>query len=84
MIAISSANPETVYVPYYDPAVVYGTWPYPEYPAEYYYPDDYWLPGGIIAAGIAFGAGYAAWRWWDHWRPHVDWHRRDIDINRRR
>jgi hypothetical protein len=82
VIAISSANPETVYVPYYDPAVVYGTWPYPEYPAEYYYPDDYWLPGGVIAAGIAFGAGYAAWRWWDHWRPHVDWHRRDIDINR--
>ena len=82
VVAISSANPETVYVPYYDPAVVYGAWPYPEYPAEYYYPDDYWLPGGVIAAGIAFGAGYAAWRWWDHWRPHVDWHRRDIDINR--
>ena len=82
VIAISSANPETVYVPYYDPAVVYGAWPYPDYPPYEYYPDDYWLPGGVIAAGIAFGAGYAAWRWWDHWRPHVDWHRRDIDINR--
>lgn len=82
VIAISSANPETVYVPYYDPAVVYGTWPYPDYPPYEYYPDDYWLPGGVIAAGIAFGAGYALWRWWDHWRPHVDWHRRDIDINR--
>ena len=28
-IAIEPAEPKTVYVPYYDPAVVYGAWPYP-------------------------------------------------------
>src|SRR5215467_3538397 len=26
-IAIESTNPETVYVPYYEPSVVYGSWP---------------------------------------------------------
>src|SRR6516225_6596986 len=32
VIAIESTNPETAYVPYYNPTVVYGAWPYPEYP----------------------------------------------------
>ena len=32
MILIEPATPETVYVPYYDPGVVYGSWPYPETP----------------------------------------------------
>ncbi len=84
VVAIQSTNPETVYVPYYDPAVVYGTWPYPEYPPDYWYPDDYWFPGGVIATGIAFGTGYALWRWWDnnHWRGHIDWNKRDIDVRR--
>src|SRR5262249_56895233 len=27
-IAIEPTDPETVYVPYYDTAVVYGSWPY--------------------------------------------------------
>ena len=29
IIAVESTDPETLYVPYYDPAVVYGGWPYP-------------------------------------------------------
>jgi hypothetical protein len=32
VIEIEPASPDVVYVPYYDPAVVYGEWPYPEYP----------------------------------------------------
>ena len=31
-IAIAPADPDTLYVPYYDPGVVYGDWPYPDYP----------------------------------------------------
>jgi hypothetical protein len=86
VIAIEPANPDVVYVPYYDPAVVYGAWPYPEYPPDYYYPDDYWLPGGIIATGIAFGSAYALWRWasgnnwW--WGGNINWNNRNIDIKR--
>ena len=37
VIVIEPTSPETVYVPYYDPAVVYGSWPYPDYP-PYYFP----------------------------------------------
>jgi Protein of unknown function (DUF3300) len=32
VIVIEAATPDTIYVPYYDPAVVYGGWPYPDYP----------------------------------------------------
>ncbi|MFN3673181.1 MAG: DUF3300 domain-containing protein, partial [Bosea sp. (in: a-proteobacteria)] len=36
-IVIEPAQADTVYVPYYDPAVVYGSWPYPANP-PYYFP----------------------------------------------
>jgi hypothetical protein len=42
-IVIEPTDPQTVYVPYYDPAVVYGAWPYPAYP-PYYWGAGYW-PG---------------------------------------
>jgi len=35
IVRIEPANPEVIYVPAYDPAVVYGGWAYPAYP--YYY-----------------------------------------------
>src|SRR5262249_35556021 len=31
-IAIEPTAPEMMYVPYYAPGVVYGDWPYPDYP----------------------------------------------------
>src|ERR1700687_443881 len=34
-IYIAPTDPDEIYVPYYDPAVVYGPWPYPDYPAYY-------------------------------------------------
>ncbi len=37
-IVIESASPQVVYVPTYNPTVVYGTWAYPAYPPAYYYP----------------------------------------------
>jgi len=47
IIKIEPADPQVVYVPTYNPTVVYGTWPYPAYPPYYYYPPGY-------AAGTAF------------------------------
>ena len=35
-IVIEPADPNTMYVPYYDPATVYGAWPYAEYPPYYF------------------------------------------------
>jgi hypothetical protein len=67
IIRIEPTNPEVVYVPAYDPAVVYGTWPYPAYPPYYYPPAPYYYgyyggyyPGAALATGIAFGVGVAA------------------------
>jgi hypothetical protein len=31
-VVVQPANPETVYVPAYNPSEVYGEWPYPSYP----------------------------------------------------
>ena len=46
IIRIEPADPEVVYVPTYNPTVVYGAWPYPAYPPYAYYP-----PGSILRGG---------------------------------
>jgi len=60
VIKVEPAQPETVYVPAYNPSVVYGAWPYPSYPPYYYPPPPYYYPGAALASGIAFGIGVAA------------------------
>ena len=62
VIIIAPTQPGTIYVPYYDPTVVYGPWPYPAYP-PYYWPPPAYIGAGVIATGLAFGAGYALGRW---------------------
>ena len=64
--------PDQVYVPYYDPAVVYGAWPYPDYP-PYYFEPPYYIGTGLLATGLAFGAGYAIGRWGGWWNGGVNW-----------
>jgi hypothetical protein len=56
IIKIEPADPETVYVPTYDPSVVYGTWWYPAYPPYYWYPPGYYYPYGGFLAGVIIGA----------------------------
>ena len=77
-IVIEATEPDTIYVPYYDPAVVYGEWPYPDYP-PYYWPGYYYGPD-LLTAGIVFAAfGIGAWAVHDHWwGGDFDWHRRHI------
>ena len=77
--------PDTIYVPYYDPAVVYGGWPYPAYPPYYFPPPLGYMPGAVLATGIAFGAGYALGRWasgGNHWGGGVNWGGNNINVNR--
>jgi hypothetical protein len=84
-IIIEPASPDTVYVPYYEPSVVYGDWSYPSYPAYYFPPAPGYIATGIIAGGIAFGAGYALGRWasgGNYWGGGVNWNRGDINVNR--
>ena len=78
IIEIEPASPDVVYVPYYNPSVVYGEWPYPDYPPYYYPPPSGYIVGGAIATGLAWGAAYAIGREiWDD----IDWRHGDIDID---
>ena len=54
IIKIEPANPQVIYVPSYNPTVVYGAWPYPAYPPYAYYP-----PGYVASSMMWFGAGMA-------------------------
>ena len=74
VIEIVPANPEVVYVPRYNPVVVYGAWLWPAYPPAVYYP--VWpevADGGDIGVGIDFFGAVAVgpvWGWgWGSW----DW-----------
>ena len=59
-IIIEPAQPQTIYVPAYNPTVVYGAWPYPAYPPYYYPGVAAWYPGTALVRGFAWGVGFAA------------------------
>ena len=83
-IVIAPTQPDTIYVPYYNPSVVYGGWSYPAYP-PYYFGAPGYIAGGVIATGIAFGAGYALGRWVSggyRWGGGFNWGGNNININR--
>jgi hypothetical protein len=66
VIVIESASPQVVYVPAYNPTVVYGVWAYPAYPPAPVYPPSYVAGTALLAfgVGVAVGAsssGYGAW-----------------------
>ncbi len=77
-IVIQPANPSVVYVPAYNPAVVYGPWLYPAYPPFYYPPPPgYWFSRTVatgIAWGIGIGVSNALW-------GGCNWGRGDVNIN---
>lgn len=67
-IVIEPASPAIIYVPCYEPALVYGVWPYPAYPPYYYsFPECY--PGIVFGFGIAIVEPLWGWEWWE-WRYH--------------
>jgi len=59
VIVIEQASPEVVYVPSYNPTVVYGALAYP-YPPIAYPPPGYYAAGMAISFGIGIAMG-AAW-----------------------
>src|ERR1700676_1580351 len=78
-IIIEPANPEVVYVPAYDPWLVYGE-PIVAYPGWYPVPGIF-LAGAGIGFGIGFGVGFfGGFGWgWHHWG--YDWHGRSAIYN---
>jgi hypothetical protein len=76
-IIIEPSNPQIVYVPTYNPTVVYGHWWYPAYPPYYYYP-----PGYVAGAALfSFGVGVAVGAAWGYAWGHCHWGRGNVNIN---
>ena len=73
VIKIEQPDPQTVYVPTYNPATVYGAWWYSYPPPYYYYP-----PGYAYGAGLAFATGVVvgATIW-----GNVGWGNNNVNIN---
>ena len=75
---IEPAQPQVVYVPTYNPTVVYGAWPYPAYPPYYIPPPPgYWFSRTImtgIAWGVGIGVSNALW-------GGCNWGRGDVNVN---
>ncbi|MGH7158808.1 MAG: DUF3300 domain-containing protein [Acetobacteraceae bacterium] len=89
-IVIQPADPQTVYLPVYNPTVVYGTWPYPAVPPVYFPPPGY-LAANAFVSGLAFATGVAVvgslWGWsrpaWGHGSVNVNVNRwNNISVNR--
>jgi len=79
IIVIEPASPQVVYVPAYNPVVVYGRWGYPAYPPVVIYP---YPPGAVIATGIIFfGVGIAVASAWNHGWGRWDWGHRNVYVN---
>jgi hypothetical protein len=73
-VTIQPTNPEVVYVPAYDPWLVYGD-PLVAWPGWYPYP-GIWLDGPYLGFGIGFDIGFVgAFGWgWGQWG--FDWRNR--------
>jgi hypothetical protein len=76
IIKIEPANPQVIYVPTYNPTVVYGAWPYPAYPPYYYYP-----PGYVAGSAFWFAAGVGMAAAWGYAWGGCNWRGGDVDID---
>jgi len=78
IIVIQQAAPQVVYVPYYDPTLVYGPWWWDAYPPVYWrpWPGYYHRPGYnagfYMGVGISVGGGF--------FFGNFDWHQRHVNV----
>jgi hypothetical protein len=73
-IVIQPASPQVVYVPTYNPTLVYGPWAYPAYPPFYWYPPGYVATTSMVSFGVGLAVGATMW-------GHCNWGRGNVDIN---
>src|SRR5215831_10175676 len=74
IIKIEQTNPQVVYVPSYNPTVVYGP-PPPAYPPYYYpYPPAYPWGAAAISFGVGMAVGAAVW-------GGCNWGGGDVDVD---
>lgn len=78
VIVVEQSKPDVVYVPSYDPTVVYGPPAYP-YPPIYYPPPGYYAAGMAISFGVGMMVGAA---WGGGWCCNSGWgSNNSININ---
>lgn len=91
VITIAPTQPETIFVPVYDPNVVFGTWPHASYPPAFFPPPVGWGVGNALLTGMAFAGGAAIvgslWGWgspnWGGGNINVNANRyNNINVNR--
>ncbi len=72
-IIIEPANPQVVYVPFYDPQSAYGLWPYPDYPPAYIPPPlGYTYSPGVYYSFVSVSPFWGWSRWdWSNRRIHI-------------
>jgi hypothetical protein len=78
VIVIEPTDPQVIYVPVYNPTVMYGSWPYPAYPPYYWYPPAYVPP---VYPAFHFGVGLAVGVAWGYAWGHCGWGSSDVDID---
>jgi hypothetical protein len=74
MILIQPVNPDEVYVPQYNPGVIYGA-PEPVYPG---YSTGEMVGAGVLAFGAGVAVGMLASQDWGWHRWNTDWHHHDV------
>jgi hypothetical protein len=84
-IEILPAQPEVIYVPVYDPVVIWGPPVYHPWPPFWYPPRP---PGAVIAAGfvgfffgIVVAQSFVHWGGWSGWGWGVGWHHHSVVVN---
>ena len=77
VIVVEPASPEVVYVPSYNPTVVYGAPVYP-YPPIYYPPVGAYAAGMAISWGVGVAMGAA---WGGGWGWNTGWRGNNLTIN---
>lgn len=86
VIEIVPVNPQVVYVPYYNPVVVYGDWWWPSAPPVMWAPPPRYRPPSYasgFSASISFGAGIGVMNAvFGDARP--DWRQRQVMVNQTR
>ncbi len=73
VIVIQPTQPDVVYVPSYNPTVVYGPWPYPAYPPYAWYPPGY-VATSVLSFGLGVAVGSSLW-------GYPNWGHGDVDID---
>lgn len=76
-ILIEPAVPQVIYVPVYDPVIVYGPWWWPAYRPYYYHPRGVVIRDGVLGFGLGIAVGVA----WGYAWGGFSWHRHHVVVN---